>query len=105
MTRERPANRRASESFSFLWNGMHFVATVSRFGDGRLAEIFLSNGKIGSGADAAARDSAVVCSIALQFGAPLQTIQHALLRDSHGVAASPLGHAIDLLLADSERAP
>jgi ribonucleoside-diphosphate reductase alpha chain len=103
MTRERLANRRESESFSFLWNGMYFVATVSRFNDGRPAEIFLSNGKIGSDADAAARDSAVVCSLALQFGTPIQTIQHALLRDGRGVAASPLGHAIDLLL--EERAP
>jgi hypothetical protein len=97
MTRERLANRRDSENFSFQWAGMHFVATVSRFYDGRLAEIFLSNGKIGSDADAAARDSAVVCSIALQFGVPIETIRHALLRDLHGSAASPLGYALDLL--------
>jgi hypothetical protein len=62
MSRERLANRRASESFSFRCNGMPYAATVSRFGDGRLAEIFLTNGKAGS--DAAARDSAVVGSIA-----------------------------------------
>jgi hypothetical protein len=43
---------------------MPYAATVSRFGDGRLAEIFLTNGKAGSDADAAARDSAVVASIA-----------------------------------------
>jgi hypothetical protein len=64
MSRERLANRRESESFSFRCNGMPYAATVSRFGDGRLAEIFLTNGKAGSDADAAARDSAVVGSIA-----------------------------------------
>ena len=87
MTRERPANRRVSESLSFEHNGHKFVATISRFTDGRLGEIFISNGHIGSDTDAAARDGAVVASIALQHGIPVQKIQHALLRDSRGVAS------------------
>ena len=101
MTRERLPNRRESESRSFQWNGMAFVATVSRFSDGRIAEIFLTNGKVGSDTDAAARDSAVVCSLALQFAAPIETIRHALSRDSQGVAASPLGRALDLFVDGS----
>jgi hypothetical protein len=87
MTRERLQDRRASESFSFRWNGILLAATISRFSDGRLAEIFLTNGKVGSDADAAARDSAVMCRLALQFGAPVETIRRALLRDAHGVTA------------------
>jgi hypothetical protein len=98
MTRERLLDRRASESFSFRWNGILFAATISRFSDGRLAEIFLTNGKVGSDADAAARDSAVVCSLALQFGAPVETIRRAMLRDAQSVAASPLGQALDLFV-------
>jgi hypothetical protein len=101
MTRERLQDRRASESFSFRWNGMAFATTISRFSDGRLAEIFLTNGKVGSDTDAAARDSAVVCSLALQFGAPVETIRRALLRDAHGVAASPLGRALDLFVGSA----
>ena len=101
MTRERLFNRRACETFTFGWNDMAFVATISRFGDGRIAEIFLNSGKVGSDADAAARDSAVVCSLALQFGAPLETIRRALLRDAHGVAASPLGRALDLFVGSA----
>jgi len=101
MTRERLQDRRASETFSFRWNGMVFAATISRFSDGRLAEIFLTNGKVSSDADAAARDSAVVCSLALQFGAPLETIRRTLLRDAHGVAASPLGRALDLFVGSA----
>jgi len=65
--------------------------------DGGLAEIFLSNCKAGSHSDAAARDSAVVCSLALQHSVPLETIRRALLRDSRGIASSPLGAALDLL--------
>jgi hypothetical protein len=95
--REHLANRRLSESFSFQWNGMCFTATISRFGDGRLAEIFLGNGKAGSHTDAAAKDSAIVASRALQHNVPLATIKHALLRNAHGVAASPLGAALDHL--------
>jgi len=70
MTRERLPNRRASESRSFRWKGMYLVATISRFPDGRLAEIFLTNGKVGSDTESAARDCAVVASLALQYGAP-----------------------------------
>ena len=95
--RERLANRRASESYSFEWNGMCFVATVSRYHDGRLAEIFVGNGKAGSHTDAAAKDAAIVASIALQHHVPLETIKHALLRNSRGDAESPLGAALDRL--------
>jgi uncharacterized protein YkuJ len=38
--RERLANRRASENFNFEVNGLRYIATVSFFRDGRLAEIF-----------------------------------------------------------------
>lgn len=81
-------------------DGMAFAATISRFSDGRLAEIFLTNSKVGSDTDAAARDSAVVCSLALQFGAPVETIRRALLRDARGVASSLLGVALDLFAGD-----
>ena len=102
--RERLFNRRASETFAFQCSGMNYVATTSRFPDGRLAEIFITNHKVGSDADAAARDSAVVCSIALQHGTPVDVIRRALLRDARGVASSPLGVALDQLAA-GESAP
>ena len=95
--RERLPNRRASESFTFVCNDLSYRATISHFPDGRLAEIFLSNCKAGSHSDAAARDGAVVCLLALQHGVPMETIRHALLRNPSGVAASPLGVALDLL--------
>ena len=95
--RLRLPNRRASETFNLECNGLRYVATISRFSDGTVAEIFLSNHKSGSQADANARDSAVVCSLALQHGVALATIQHALLRDARGVASSPLGAALDII--------
>jgi hypothetical protein len=103
--RERLPNRRASQQVTFECNGLKYVATVSFFDDGRIAEIFLSNSKAGSHSDSAAKDSAVVCSIALQFGVPVDVIRHALLRDARGNASSPLGVALDLLAADGKGSP
>jgi hypothetical protein len=93
--RQRLPNRRASTTFALACNGLTYLATISRFPDGRLAEIFISNAKAGSHSDSAAKDAAVVCSIALQHGVPLDAIRRALLRDSHGRASSPLGAALD----------
>jgi hypothetical protein len=76
---------------------MSYTATFSRFDDGRIAEIFLSNHKTGSHADTAARDSAVVASLAFGYGAPLDVVRKALLRDPRGVAPGPLGAALDLI--------
>jgi hypothetical protein len=97
--RRRLPNRRFSETFSFDWLGMNFVATISRFDDGAVAEIFLSNGRVNSHADTAARDSAVVASLALQHGVDLETLRRSLLRDSQGIAGGPLGTALDLIAA------
>ena len=41
--RQRLPNRRASKTFAFACGGMNYVATISLFDDGRLAEIFLTN--------------------------------------------------------------
>ena len=100
--RERLPNRRASFSFNFNCGAHQYIATVSYFpGSDRYAEIFLGNGRAGSDVDAAAKDSAVVCSIALQHGVPVETIRKALLRDSRGNPSSPLGTALDLLAGQS----
>jgi ribonucleoside-diphosphate reductase alpha chain len=96
--RDRLPNRRPCVSFSFVCNNLNYTATVSYFPDGRLVEIFLSNRRSGSDSDAAAKDSAVVCSLALQHGVPVETIRKALLRDTRGNPSSPLGCALDLLV-------
>ena len=95
--RERLPNRRFSETFDIELNGRKYRCSYSRFPDGRLAEIFISNNRVNSDSDTAAKDSAVVCSIALQFGVTLETIRRALMRDAQGRASGPLGIALDLL--------
>jgi hypothetical protein len=97
MTRQRLANRRASENFSLECGGLSYVASISRYPTGKVAEIFISNHKFGSAADVAARDSAIACSMALQCGADFEVIRAALCRDSLGRANGPLGVALDAI--------
>lgn len=99
--RERLPNRRLAETFNITADGLSYTATVAHFADGRIAEIFLTNHKAGSAADTAARDAAICASIAMQFGAPLQTIRNALCRDSAGRPNGPLGVALDTIAARS----
>jgi hypothetical protein len=98
MTRERLENRRPSELFEVESLKLPFTVSVSKYSDGRLAEIFINNHKAGSAAGIMASDLAVVCSIALQHGVPVEVIRRALMRDAQGRATSPLGVALDLLL-------
>jgi hypothetical protein len=101
--RRRLPNRRFSETFNFECNGLRYAASVSWFSDNELAEIFISNGKAGSQADANARDAAITFSIAVQHGADPETIRKALSRDSQNRASTPLGAALDLLLGGLAR--
>jgi hypothetical protein len=102
--RQRLPNRRFSETFDIELNGRKYRCSYSRFPDGRLAEIFISNNRVNSDSDTAAKDSAVVCSIALQFGVPLETIRRALMRDAQARANGPLGIALDIISKDFDGA-
>lgn len=90
-------NRRLCETRSIEASGLRYSVSVGWFSDSKLAELFIANHKNGSHADVAARDSAVVASIALQFGAPLDVLRNALARDPRGNALGPLGVVLDQL--------
>ena len=99
--RQRLPNRRANESFSFELEGLRFTVTVSRFDDGRLAELFLSNHKSGNQSDTNARDAAILLSFALQHGADVSHISSALCRDSRGRPLGPIAAALDIVASAS----
>ena len=100
--REGLPNRRRSETFAFEVAGLRYTATYSRFPDGRIGELFLSNHKTNSQADTNARDAAIVFSIALQFGADPEAIRKALCRDSQGRPSGPLAAALDLIVGGGQ---
>ena len=103
MSRERLPNRRWSETFTLELHGLHYLASFSRFDDGRVAEVFLQSLKPASQSDANARDSAIAASLALQFGCPLDVLRRALLRDAQGRASTPLGVALDIVAGHEMR--
>jgi hypothetical protein len=82
---------------------LNFVCTFSRFADGRgVGEVFLTNHRVNSQAGIWASDQAVLASLCLQHGCSLETLAKALMRDSAGHATSPIGAAIDLIVAEGE---
>ena len=50
--------------------------------------------------EAIARDGAVLLSLALQYGVPLETIKHAITRDGQGQPQSIIGAVVDRLSED-----
>ena len=99
--RERLSNRRECEHFAVEVGGLHYVCTIGRYADGRIGEVFITNHRTGSGADCNARDAAIAASIAIQFGADLETIRRALCRDADGRPFGPLGAALDRIAEET----
>ena len=95
--RQRLPNRRGCVVFDFEHRGLRFTCSFSGYPNGDIAEIFLQNHKNSSSADVIVRDGAVIASLGLQYGCPLEALTGALLRDPNGEAASPIGAALDLV--------
>ena len=93
--RNRLPNRRPALSTSFERDGARFEMTAGFYPDGRPGEIFLNTDRANSLLDFLMSDAAILASIALQYGAPLDELRHALKRDARGQPASPIGAALD----------
>ena len=89
--------RRAAETFNLRFWNQPFTVTVGFFPDGTPGEVFIDGGKTGQDIQSTARDAAVVLSLALQHGTPIETIRHAVTRNGSGAAASILGAIVDRL--------
>lgn len=90
-------NRRPAELFDFDLDGHLFQASISRFENGNVAEVFLSTGKSETLFESVSRDLAVTASLALQHGCDLETLAHALTRTSDSNPAGPLGKLLEVL--------
>jgi len=86
--RQRLRNRRPHWLYRFESGGQMYTGGIGRFDDGRIAEIFINGSKAGSTAEANAQDAAIIASLALQHGCPIETIRHALIRT--GGSGGPL---------------
>jgi hypothetical protein len=99
MTRQLLGNRRAALTFDVKHGDLAGSVTVSAgfYPDGRIAEVFINGRKVGSEAAGIARDFAVVMSIALQHGATIDEIRHALTRNADGSPQTIAGTVADAL--------
>lgn len=88
ISRQRLQDRRPHWLYRFECDGQIYTGGIGRFDDGRIAEIFINGSKVGTAAETNAQDAAIVASLALQHGCPMETIRHALTRP--GVSTGPL---------------
>ena len=96
-TRRRLQQQRRAETFDLLFRNQLITVTAGFHADGALGEIFISTGKTGTDIASVARDAAVVISLALQHGVPIEG--RAITRDRSGAPASILGAVIDCVSA------
>ena len=92
--------RRAAETFELEFGGQarRFSVTTGYYDDGTFGEVFITGGKSGEQVEAIARDGAVLLSLALQYGAPLETIAGALTRDPQGAPSTVVGAVVDRMM-------
>lgn len=93
--REKLSNRRLNQTHKIERDGISIKMTVGFYDDGRIGEVFLNADRADSMLDVLMSDAAIIASLALQSGVPLETIAHAIKRDKFGLASSPIGAAID----------
>jgi ribonucleoside-diphosphate reductase alpha chain len=86
--RNRLPNRRTSITHDFEFENHRYRATVSRFDDGSIGEIFLDAGKVGSSLQHHASTGAILTSLLLQHGVAPETIRKAV----NGPIAIALDH-------------
>ncbi|MCG6204175.1 hypothetical protein LPW26_05980 [Rhodopseudomonas sp. HC1] len=98
--RRRLPERRHSDTFDFEFEGLRapITVTVGYYPDGAVGDVFIDAGKAGEQIAAIARDSAIILSHALQYGAPLEVVARALTRDDRHAAQTIVCVAVDKLL-------
>jgi hypothetical protein len=98
MRRVLPQRRRA-ETFEIAFGGLarSHTITLGFYDDDTIGEVFINGGKSGELVEAIAHDGAVILSLALQFGASLESIKSAITRDGQGAPSSIIGAVVDQL--------
>ena len=98
MHRQELPMRRHAETIDLDYNNLRHVVTIGRYPSGAIGEVFINFEKSGTMAEAIARDGAVLMSLALQYGVPLENLKSAVTRDARGEPSSIVGAVVDKLL-------
>jgi hypothetical protein len=91
--------RRRAETIEMQHGGQNntFQVTIGYYADGSIGEVFVSGAKAGSNVDALCRDAAIMLSLALQHGTPLDLMKHAITREGDGAPSTIIGAVVDKL--------
>lgn len=90
-------NRRGGDIFDMFMHGAKFAVSVGCFDQNKPAEVFITGAKAGSEVQAVARDAAILLSLSLQYGCPLEVIKHAITRNADDSPQTLIGAVIDLM--------
>jgi ADP-ribose pyrophosphatase YjhB (NUDIX family) len=92
-------HRRLCTTFDLVHRDRRWTISVGYFdrAEHEPAEVFIDGPKVGSELEASSRDSAVLFSIALQFGAPIDILAHALTREEDRSPSTIIGAIADRL--------
>lgn len=97
MTRSTLPARRFAETFEVRHDNQTWTVTIGRYDGGAVGEVFASSSKAGSMSDSIARDGAILLSLAIQHGVPLDTIRGAITRNEDGSPSTIVGAIVDQL--------
>jgi hypothetical protein len=90
-------NRRYHETFSLQHWNMTYKIGLGRSDDGVVQEVFINCGRSGEQAETLARDSAILLSLALQYGVPKEAMKKSITRNLDNTPTGPIGAIIDIL--------
>ena len=76
--REHLPSRRASTLFDYEYAGVRYIATASRFSDGRWAELFIDCARQNSQLAEFTQAAAILTSLLLQHGVSVAAIRHSI---------------------------
>lgn len=79
-----------------------YQVSVGYYDDMTPAEVFVTGAKVGSAIEAVARDAAILLSLGMQFGVPLDVIQNAMTKNSLEKPSSIIGAIVDKLCSETK---
>jgi len=92
--------RRFAETFELDHGQFKISVTIGHYPDGTIGEVFVHGAKTGSDLDASVRDGAILASLALQHGVPLNTMASAITREADGQPSTVIGRVLDRLMRE-----
>ncbi len=97
--RKQLPQRRHCETVTLEFWKQSWAVTIGFYEDHKtVGEVFISAKRVsGTPLDATARDTAVLMSLALQYGVPLSVITGAITREANGAPSSIAGVVADFI--------